>query len=49
MKSNSNIENVDNVDESEFNGLIKGLKVRQGKNQLARKSSIEVVENLEPQ
>jgi hypothetical protein len=43
MKSNSNIENIDNTDESEFNGLIKGLKVRQAQNQLARKSSIEVV------
>lgn len=31
VRSNGNIENVDNSDEIEFNGLVKGLKLKASK------------------
>ena len=40
VKSNINMESSDNSDEQEFNGLIKGLRVRASKNDLIRKNSL---------
>ena len=43
VRNNGNIENGDNVDEQEFNGLIKGLRLKASKNEFNRKNSLDMI------
>jgi hypothetical protein len=39
-RNNGNIENLDDSDEQEFTGLIKGMRLKASKYDLARKNSL---------
>ena len=49
VKNSNNIENIDKSEEEEFNGLVKGLRLKAGKVEMGRKNSIEMMVNSSPE